>query len=539
MAKDEVISLSLGRKTRSSSHLSTSTAQPPPNCAYPYSSQTKSPELIPGQYSSEDPISLETLFSSLPGRKPQILEILQLVGPLNSPMFPLLIYGGTSNGKSISILQTFRYLNRPFVYAGFRTCYSPRILFDSVLRQLLLYGSNLGKGNCGSKRCEKPSEFIDLLRNTLVSVVRALRERRLKLGSENDRGEMIYLIFDNFELLRTWDKSSNIVPLLLRLHEILKIPEVGIIYISSSTPDSYYLSTGSVEPITVYFPGYTLEDLHHILMMNQPNPKLYSSFLSVVLKSFFRVTRRVDELSVALQPLFQIYCEPLADLSVVPDEAMKRRLFDNLQPYLSVSLNDVFKASSWSSHQSKQEGDCHQKGIRKPIKKGASNELDFHMSMSLKYLLLSAFIASRNPATLDASLFDSSGILINRKRKKNSQNSMDRKDSMAEEIILKGPGSFPLERLLAIFQCIASVTEGMVEEEEQFENGAAIDGENVGLTSDVLLQLSTLYNANFICKGSSCPLEGSTRYRCTIDEEMAVKVARSINFPLSSYLYRR
>lgn len=101
--------------------------------------------------------------------------------------------------------------------------------------------------------------------------------------------------------------------------------------------------------------------------------------------------------------------------------------------------------------------------------------------------------------------------------------SMDRKDSLAEEILLKGPGSFPLERLLAIFQCITSVTEDIVED-EQYENGAAIESRSVGLTSDVLLQLSSLCNANFICKGGSCPLEGSTRYRCVIDEEMAVKV---------------
>ncbi|KAH0466969.1 hypothetical protein IEQ34_004207 [Dendrobium chrysotoxum] len=537
MAKDGVIPLSPGRKTRSSSHLSPS--KPSPQNVCPFSSQTQSQELIHCLYSSEEPISLATLISSLPGRKPQILEILRLVGSLNSPMFPLLIYGGPSNGKTISILQIFRYLNRPFVYAGFRTCYSPRILFDSVLRQLLLHGRNPIKGNSGTKRCEKPSEFIDLLRTALVQAINALRERNLKSGPEEvDRGEMIYLIFDNFELLRSWDKNSNIVPLLLRIHEILKIPEVGIIYISSSTPDAHYLCTGSIEPITIYFPDYSLEDLHGIFMRNQPNPKLYSSFLSVVLKPFFRVTRRVDELSVAFQPLFQKYCKPLVDQSVVPDEAMKRKLFDNLQPYLTVSLNDLFLVLSRSSHQIEQEGDRQKKGIRKSNRKEVSNELDFHMSMSAKYLLLSAFIASRNPATLDASLFDSSGGLTNRKRNKNSQMSMDRKDRMAEEILLKGPGSFPLERLLAIFQCITSVAESMVEE-EQCENGTAIESESVGLTSDVLLQLSALCNANFICKNGSCPLEGSTRYRCTIDEEMAVRVAKSINFPLSSYLYRR
>lgn len=99
--------------------------------------------------------------------------------------------------------------------------------------------------------------------------------------------------------------------------------------------------------------------------------------------------------------------------------------------------------------------------------------------------------------------------------------------------------------------------------------------------SDVLLQLSSLCNANFIIKGGSCPLEGSTRYRSTVSEDLALKVsfqsfpkfltkfscrgnilkdslmlsnciiyytlsvwnglqvARSLKFPLPNYLYRR
>lgn len=79
---------------------------------------------------------------------------------------------------------------------------------------------------------------------------------------------------------------------------------------------------------------------------------------------------------------------------------------------------------------------------------------------------------------------------------------------------MKGPGTFPLERLLAIFQCITSVAEDPEDTNMQ---------DNV-LTSDMLLQLSTLCNANFVYKGGSCPLDGSTRYRCMVDEELAIKV---------------
>lgn len=87
---------------------------------------------------------------------------------------------------------------------------------------------------------------------------------------------------------------------------------------------------------------------------------------------------------------------------------------------------------------------------------------------------------------------------------------------------MKGPGTFPLERLLVIFQCIASVAEYPLNMEQQ---GEFAEGGDVELMSDVLLQLSTLCCANFISKGGSCPLEGSTRYRSTVDEDTVLKVS--------------
>lgn len=105
---------------------------------------------------------------------------------------------------------------------------------------------------------------------------------------------------------------------------------------------------------------------------------------------------------------------------------------------------------------------------------------------------------------------------------RSSEKSMEQKGTSEQEALMKGPGTFPLERLLAIFQCIASVAEYPTLEESQTN-----DGENFNkmLTSDVLLQLSSLCNANFISKGASCPLEGSTRYRSTVSEDIVLKVS--------------
>ncbi|XP_068651029.1 origin of replication complex subunit 5-like [Aristolochia californica] len=356
-----------------------------------------------------------------------------------------------------------------------------------------------------------------------------------KETARQGNGNVVYLIFDNMELIRDWDKNSTIIPMLFGLYDHLKMPEVGLIFISSCTPDTYYANTGFVEPLYVRFTDYTEDELHQIFMRNQTNSKLYSSFLHVALKPFCRITRRVDELSTALRPLFRKYCEPLSDMSTVPDENTKRRLFSHLQPHLTTALNQIFKVSPLSAANKEKVG--KQSNCRNYD--GGPEELDFHLSVSAKYLLISSFLASRNPATLDAALFDSTGGSNNKKRKRKiSETSVQKKDEAAQEQLMKGPGTFPLERLLAIYQCIISVEEGLPQREQLTGLTGADDGVS-GLMADVLLQLSTLCNANFISKGRSCPLEGSTRYRSLIDEEMALKVARSVNFPLWKYMYRR
>ncbi|PON92102.1 Origin recognition complex, subunit [Trema orientale] len=512
--------------------------------------ETKSNEPLPPTVNDlfygeeEKPISLDDVVSSFSGRRIQIIELMRVLGPVNCPMVPLFIYGDSSTGKTSITLQIFRHLNRPFVYSSCLTCYSPRILFESTLNQLLLHRKSMANSYLSAKRCERPSDFVNFLREALISITSNLQGNSGKSGSKKfDRrasGNMIYLIFDNLERVREWDKSSTMLPFLFNLYDILKMPEVGLIFISNTSPDTYYSSMGYAEPTPICFPDYTEDDLRQIFMKNQENKKLYSSFLDVVLKPFFRITRRVDELSTAFSQLYKKYCEPLSDLGVVPNEEMKRRLFSNLQPHIAPSMNEIFKVSSQPSTDIGATKEAKRKSSSKKSGLEITDQLDLHMSTSAKYLLISAFLASRNPATLDASLFDSTGGSDSRKRKrKPSEKTLEQKEAAEQELLMKGPGTFPLERLLAIFQCITSVAEGSLEEEEQGNDGLRVQVGDNSLMSDVLLQLSSLCNANLIVKGISCPLEGSTRYRSTICEDMALKVARSLKFPLSKYLYRR
>ncbi|CAN1308926.1 Origin of replication complex subunit 5 [Linum perenne] len=475
-----------------------------------------------------EPLNFDGLLSSFPARRSQILQLMNLLGPSSSPMLPLFVYGGASTGKTTTVLQVFRHLNRPFVYVSCRTCYSPRILFESILNQLLLHRKNADNGYASAKRCEKPYDFVNFLREDVGKIVDNLKteysgkRNSNKLPSRPD-GDILYLIIDNLELVREWDKSSSLLPFLFNLYDVLKLPNFGLIFISSSSPDTYYSSMGYIEPIPVFFPEYSEEDLRQVLIRNQSNQKLFGWFLDIVLRPFCRVTRRLDELSPVFSSLFQKYCEPLSDTRILPNDEVKRRLFSSFQPYISPYLNDIF----WGPSHSFLGGDSGKVARQRVGSRNGEDfaEIDFHMSTSAKYLLISAFLASRNPATLDASLFDSTGGSDNRKRKrKASEKSMEQKESAEQESLMKGPGTFPLERLLAIFQCITSVTDLSLDEDEHGDGCSTEEGSN-SLMSNVLLQLSTLCNANFIVKGASCPLEGSTRYRCTISEDLALKVS--------------
>ncbi|KAK6921456.1 Origin recognition complex, subunit 5, partial [Dillenia turbinata] len=409
--------------------------------------------------------TLDNLFSTFPCRKNQILELTKFLGPCT--------------GKTSILLQIFGHLKRPFIYSSCRTCFNPRVLFESILNQLLLHRRSSGNGYSSAVRCEKPSDFVNFVKEASVGVL------------------------------------------------------------GNTSPDC--LNAGYFEHVPVVFPDYTEDELHQIFIKNQENSKIYSSFLG----PFSRITRRLNELSTAFSLLYKKYCEPLTEVGVVPNEDIKRTLFGHIQPHLGPSLKKIFKVSSEPC----LEGGMNVEKTRRKKStwklEAHHDDIDCHMSISAKYLLVSAFLASRNPATLDASLFDSTGGSDNRKRKrKSSVTSMEKKETAEEEQLMKGPGTFPLERLLAIFQCITSVA-GICLDEEQLDNnsliGQAGDG---GLMCDVLLQLSSLCNSNFISKDASCPLEGSIRYRSTVSEVMALKamlflevVGRSSHIQLSATRY--
>ncbi|KAF2315294.1 hypothetical protein GH714_038744 [Hevea brasiliensis] len=72
--------------------------------------------------------------------------------------------------------------------------------------------------------------------------------------------------------------------------------------------------------------------------------------------------------------------------------------------------------------------------------------------------------------------------------------SMEQKEAAEQELLTNGPGTFPLEGLLAIFQSIASVAEGPLDEEHE-NDVLRVEGWDSGGMPDVLMQSSSLCDA--------------------------------------------
>lgn len=81
-----------------------------------------------------------------------------------------------------------------------------------------------------------------------------------------------------------------------------------------------------------------------------------------------------------------------------------------------------------------------------------------------------------------------------------------------------GPKSFPIDRLLAIFYAILN--------------------EKVGLTCNLLSQISTLVDLNFLTftSGESNIMEGTARLQSTIGLDFAINIGRAVGFNVKQYL---
>lgn len=166
-----------------------------------------------------------------------------------------------------------------------------------------------------------------------------------------------------------------------------------------------------------------------------------------------------------------------------------------------------------------------------------ATDWDAHLSMSMRYLLIAAFLASNNRKETDANTF---GNIKKSKRRK-------LRAGQEEEDETNSGKTFTLERLLSIYSqitCIGGIHLAGGEKAAQALGRSSIMSEPRGAIKEIteyygdaniFSAVTTLVSQKYFVQGTGWSLEKPT-YQCVLNKMQAEHIAKSLNFQLHFYL---
>lgn len=422
----------------------------------------------------------------LPCRDVQAAMLLSLLGEPQQYSYPsIFIYGHRSSGKSYVMDVLLEELELPHATISCVECVSMPLLFEQVLRaffgtdaaSLLPWGASL-------------SDFI-----------RIYKQQHLQSPANQTR----YIVMEKAELLR--DSDERLLSALLRLQELVE-DNITVILLSEIVWDGFRPNTGCFEPLLLHFPDYSKGDLHQILSRDKHpsySPEFYSSYVNILLGVFYSVCRDLRELRHLAALNFEKFCEPLKEGRV--KETDTHKLWRNIEPHLKKAMQTVY-IREVSSLQWEQMQQTEEKESGAP--KGLSAHTHVELPYYSKFLLISAYLASYNPARTDKRFFVKHHGKIRKTAKflkKNEKTSNH----------LLGPKPFPLDRLLAIFYSVVD--------------------SRVAPSASIFSQISSLVTLQLLTQVSHDDQLDTPKYKCCVSLDFIRAISRTVNFEIVKYLY--
>ncbi|CAF4860680.1 unnamed protein product [Pieris macdunnoughi] len=452
---------------------------------------------------------MEELYNIVPCRESQLNDLVELLGD-NGETLPCSIFisGSLATGKTLCVNTVLDYLNLKYVLIDCIECYSAKIMFEEILRI---------QGDQGTK-CDTLSDLINNL-------------NRL---SDKIKYDPIVLVFDRAERLRCMDHS--IISAFLRLRELCCL-NICTIFISQLVYDNFYFKMGVREPIQLYFPNYTKEELLKIILLkhdafvyylkhnyeidsdiNQEleKPELFANFLNAFLSVFYRPCRDLIELQHMAKVNFVKYCEPIIKKEINASDLSK--LWRHIAPILKTSLELLYlriSTQNTTEISNDKENDiqpnCDFENTLQLLSTKTFAQ-SFELPYYAKFLLIAAYLASYNPPKEDKRLF-----MKNHGKQRKRLQQVRAKAKITEKLNTQlGPKVFNLDRLLAIFYAILE--------------------EKIGLTSNLLAQIATLVELKLIAGNKEVDLD-SSKYKCIVGYDFISAVAQTVGFNVRKYLY--
>lgn len=450
----------------------------------------------------------------VPCREEQLNDLFNLLGE-NGECLPssIFISGSMATGKSLCVNTVLNYLNCKHVIIDCIECYSPKIMYESILG-----------GLHEEMKCETMMDLINNLN---------------RLQDAESGYEPVIIVFDRAERLRSMD--HNIISAFLRLRELCNL-NICTIFITHLVYENFYFKMGVREPIKLFFPNYNKEELFKIVFLQQKvfirnllninevddsikyeleKPELFANFLNAFLSVFYRPCRDLIELQHMACVNFSKYCEPIIKNEISATDLTK--LWRHISPVLKANLELLYLRISDSKHikpsPGKENNDSEyipNRNIEDSLKEELTSTKTFAQSFELpyyaKFLLIAAYLASYNPPKEDKRLF-----MKNHGKQRKRLQQVRAKAKISEKLNTQlGPKVFTLDRLLAIFYAILD--------------------EKIGLTSNLLSQIATLVELKLIAGGKEIDLD-TTKYKCIVGYDFISAVAQTVGFNIRKYLY--
>jgi len=539
------------------------------------------------------PDPLDALYRRWPCREAALQTLVQLLGRPCDPAARLLVSGPAACGKTGCVLDALSVLGHRHARASLAECHTPRLLFETLLRGLAASRRPGEAAPPPPARCASLPAFVSALRQLAPT-----------------RGDALYCVLD--EAWRLGERRGGpggaaapalaqlrpLLPALLALDELTGC-NVGVVFVSVPGWDRYRAELESRPPLELSFKPYGPTELARLLAA-APAPPLdeagahakagvewrgaWPDFAKLVTRLFPDVTN-LTELRALAAPLWARCTRALllsravgsgpADARLVCAELLAAKLppatgVPLAPPTLALGELEVVR---WADVRARGGGGGGGEGAAR---------LDFDLPSKSKFLLIAAYIAARTAQARDSDAFRAA-LGGEAPAGAGGRRGGKRKAEPAHEAALRGPESVSLERLLALFQAIAS-KEAAEEAEEAKEaarrrraagerrarrssgagasppaaarrggeaaspraggrraeageaaGGAAGEGADGNLLSDVMEQITSLCELGLLARTSADPLD-APRFRCAVSAPLARLLAANAGLMLAHYL---
>lgn len=424
----------------------------------------------------------DTISSNILFRDKEKDFILKFFGPKTSVPFPsLFIYGHTATGKTYLMCNIMKDLKLPHAWVDCHETNTARQIFKSIIQQL-----------------SDDSDYHDKIYNNcdLVNIIKKILKNRT---------ETTYIIFDSAEV---FCKEDALISIFVRLQDLTKT-NICTIFLSELPWTKYRNVMNSFNPISLHFPNYSRDQISEILSQDCPSDhskNFYEGYISVILKTFFTVTRNLRELRHIAEIHFEKYCEPLAE---DPDlEVSNMKLWKNIEPTLRNAMSSVYvrdiSGTKWKIHcRDDSDAAAHKLANLSLAKYSLTRELPFYS----KFLLLSAYFASYNQPKTDFKHFVKNQ---GKQKKKRITKKMEKNRH------LLGPKPFTLDRMLSIFFSIV--------------------GDRVLPSAMIFSQISSLVSMRLITRVSLDDQLDCPKYKCIAELDLIEKIGKTVSLDVMEYL---